>query len=288
MGTSFIWANAEFVAHRARIANIVVQKKSFMVVEKKRERSSIVTKRGHLGNWSCFSLDSFEKNCYPRVNTIQHIAKTLMLSSTSSINPYTNIVGTPSGQSVEQLAKTLTRTMPTDSVTISSSAAMLQQFLNSEMGGGEATADLGELDLVGLAQLKQRGEMLASMLQLKLKNFESNLMATMKGAGMPMQDMDLKNGDDGLMLLGEMPDKEMIQKTLGGLQGEFTDMARLAEVLNMLQQLGPETKEFSKLAGLSSAAQYAQQSLPDRSSVKRPENDFVLHMSSSGTSFAFE
>jgi hypothetical protein len=34
MGTSFIWANAEFVAHRARIANIVVQKKSFMVVEK--------------------------------------------------------------------------------------------------------------------------------------------------------------------------------------------------------------------------------------------------------------
>jgi hypothetical protein len=211
-----------------------------------------------------------------------------MLSSTSSINPYTNIVGTPSGQSVEQLAKTLTRSMPTDSVTISSSAAMLQQFLNSEMGGGEATADLGELDLVGLAQLKQRGEMLASMLQLKLKNFESNLMATMKGAGMPMQDMDLKNGDDGLMLLGEMPDKEMIQKTLGGLQGEFTDMARLAEVLNMLQQLGPETKEFSKLAGLSSAAQYAQQSLPDRSSVKRPENDFVLHMSSSGTSFAFE
>ena len=179
--------------------------------------------------------------------------------------------------------------MPTDSLTISSSAAMLQQFLNSEMqGNGGSLTDIGELDLVGLAQLKQRGDMLANMLQLKMKNFESNLMSTMKDAGLPMQDMDLKNGDDGLMLLGEMPNKETVQNALSGLGGDFTDIARLAEVLNMLGQLGPETltREISGLAGLSSAAQYAQQSLPDRS--KRPETDFVMHVMPSGTSFAFE
>jgi len=216
-----------------------------------------------------------------------------MLGSTSSINNYANIFGIQSGQSVEQLAKTFAATaqqkMPTDSVTISSSAAMLQQFLNTEMqGGGSATADIGELDLVGLAQLKQRGEMLANMLQLKLKNFESNLTATMKGAGLPMQNMDFKNGDEGMMLLGEMPNKETIQNALGGLSGEFTDIARFAEVLNMLQQLGPDnvTKELSGLAGLSSAAHYVQQSVPDRS--KRPESDFLLHVTPTGSSFTFE
>jgi len=216
-----------------------------------------------------------------------------MLGSASSINNYPNIFGIQSGQSVEQLAKMLTtakRGPSADSVTISSSANMLQQLLNSEMQGNGTSADLGELDLVGLSQLKQRGEMLANMLQLKLKNFESNLMANMKGAGLPMQDMNLKEGDDGLSLLGEMPNKEAIQNALGGLQGEFTDIARLAEVLNMLQQLGPDgmAKELSGLAGLSSAAQYAQQSLPDRASVKRPENDFIMHIMQSGTSFSFE
>ena len=99
-----------------------------------------------------------------------------------------------------------------------------------------------------------------------------------------MQEMHLKNGDDGLSLLGDMQNKEAIQNVLGGLQGEFTDIARLAEVLNMLQQMGPD----NTAASLSSAAQYAQQSLLDRSSVKRPETDFMLHITQTGTSFSFE
>jgi hypothetical protein len=212
----------------------------------------------------------------------------LMLGATSSINNYPNVFGIQSGQSLEQLAQTLTTTakqaMPTDSVTISSSAAMLQQFLNSEMQSGGASAESGEMDLIGLSQLKQRGEMLASMLQLKMKNFESSLMANVQGAGLPMQEMHLKNGDEGISLLGEMPNKESLQNLLGGLQGEFTDIARLAEVLNMLQQVGPD----NIAAGLSSAAQYAQQSFLDRSSVKRPDTDFIMHIMQSGTSFSFE
>jgi hypothetical protein len=212
-----------------------------------------------------------------------------MINSTSSINNYPNIFSIQSGQSLEQLANTLTNTaklaMPADSVTISSSATALQQFLNSEMQGGETSSEMGEMDLMGLAQLKQRGEMLASMLQLKMKNFESHLISSVQGAGLSMQNMDIKNGDDGLLLMGEMQNKEAFQNVIGGLQGEFMDISRLANVLNMLQQLGPD----NMVSALSSvAAQYAQQSLPEKTSVKRQEGDFVMHVMPSGSSFSFE
>jgi hypothetical protein len=217
-----------------------------------------------------------------------NIAK-IMLGAASAINNYSGVFGVTSGQSLEQLAQTLTTTakqaMPGDSVSISSSAAMLQQFLNSEMQGGNGpAAEAGEMDLMGLAQLKQRGEMLASMLQLKMKNFESTLTSNVHGAGLPMQEMHLKNGDEGLSLLGDMPNKESIQNLISSLQGEFSDIARLAEVLNMLQQVGPDNGP----AALSSAAQYAQQSTLDRSSAKRPESDFIMHILQSGASFSFE
>jgi len=217
----------------------------------------------------------------------------MMLGATSSINNYPNIFGIQSGLSMDNLPQTLTATkspmpmspIPMDTVSISSSANMLQQFLNAEMQGGGSSADGGEFDLMGLAQLKQRGEMLASMLQLKMKNFESHLVSNVQGAGLAMQNMDIKNGDDGLLLLGDMPNKDALQNELGGLQGEFMDISRLAEVLNMLQQMGPD----NMVSALSSAAaQYAQHSQPDRSSVKRPEGDFIMHMMQSGTSFSFE
>jgi len=211
-----------------------------------------------------------------------------MLGATSSINNYPNIFGIQSGLSMDNLAQTLTATkspIPMDSVTISSSANMLQQFLNAEMQGGGDSADGGEFDLMGLAQLKQRGEMLASMLQLKMKNFESHLVSNVQGAGLSMQDMNIKNGDDGLLLMGDMPNKDAFQNVLGGLQGEFTDISRLAEILNMLQQMGPDNM-ISALT--SAAAQYAQHSMPDRSSVNRPETEFVMHIMQSGTSFSFE
>lgn len=211
-----------------------------------------------------------------------------MFGSTSLINNYSNVFGIQSGQSPEQLAQTLAasakQAMPGDSVTISSSAAMLQQFLNAEMQGGETTMDADETNLMGLAQLKQKGELLANMLQLKMKNFESNLTTNVQGAGLPMQDMHLKNSDDGLSLLGDMQNKEAIQNMLGGMQSEFLDISRLAEALNMLQQVEPD----HAVAGVSAASQYAQQSLLDRSTVKRPETDFIMHIMQSGASFSFE
>ena len=236
-----------------------------------------------------------------------------MLGATSSINNFSNVFGVQSGLSMGNLAQTLMQTgampignmpigampmgsmpmgnVPMDTLTISSSANLLQQFLNAEMQSGGDSADTGELDLMGLAQLKQRGEMLASMLQLKMKNFESHLVSNIQGAGLPMQEMSIKNGNDGLFLTGDMPNKEMFQNALGGLQGEFTDIAQLANVLNLLRQMGPNNmmSALSSAAAQSSvAAQYAQQSLPDRSSGKRPETDFVMHIMQSGTSYSFE
>jgi len=211
-----------------------------------------------------------------------------MFGTSSVVNNYSGVFGVQSGQSIEQFAQTVNAAakqgQQTDSVAFSSSAMMLQQFLNSEMHGGES-GGTGELDLLGLAQLKQRGEMLANMLQLKMKNFESALTKNVQGQGLPMQDMHLKNGDDGLSLLGEMPDKETFQDAIGGLQGDFLDISRLAEVLNMLQQMGPDNM-FSALS--ASATQYAQHSSLDRTSAKRPEGDFVMHVLQSGTSFSFE
>jgi len=212
-----------------------------------------------------------------------------MLGSASLVNNYSNIFGVQSGQTLTQLAQTLTTNskqgVSEDTVTISPSAAMLQQFLNTEMQGSDPSTEVGDMDMMELVQLKQQGEMLASMLQLKMKNFESNLTANVQGAGLPMQEMHLKNGDDGISLLGEMPNKESLQNLLGGLKGEFTDIARLAEMLNMLQQMGPNTITD----GLSSvAAHYAQQSEIDKSSAQRPASDFILHLLQSGTSFTFE
>jgi len=210
-----------------------------------------------------------------------------MLGATSIINQYSNVFGVQSGQSIEQFAQKLTATvkqgMPTDSVAFSPSAMMLQQFLNSDIQGSGSSGDIGELDLLGLTQLKQRGEMLASMLQLKMKNFESRLTSNVQGAGLPMQEMHLKNGDDGLSLLGEMPNKEAFQNALSGLQGEFTEISQLAGILNLLQQLGPDSA-VSALA--ATAAQYAQQSSLDRSGKR--DSDFVMHVAESGTSFSFE
>ena len=211
-----------------------------------------------------------------------------MIGATSIINQYSNVFGVQSGQSFEQFAQKLTSTvkqgMPVDTVEFSPSAMMLQQFLSSDISGSGNSGDPGELDLLGLTQLKQRGEMLASMLQLKMKNFESRLTSNIQGAGLPMQDMDLKNGDDGLLLMGEMQNKEAFQNALSGLQGEFAEISQLAGILNLLQHLAPDNAMSAMAAA---AAQYAQQASLDRSN-NRSEGDFVMHVASSGTSFSFE
>ncbi|MDR2116542.1 MAG: hypothetical protein LBP87_09185 [Planctomycetaceae bacterium] len=180
-----------------------------------------------------------------------------------------------------------------DSVTISPTANMMQQLLNMELQNPNNTSESGELDLTGLAQLKQRGEMLANMLQVKLKNFESNLITGMKSAGLDWtQDMNMKNGDNGLLLMNDIPNKEPVQNFLQNndeLKGQFQELAQFANILETLQQLGSDTgSKTTHPAVIPPAAQYTQQSQPVRSEKQQPDAGFIVHIMRGQTSYSFE
>ncbi|MDR1140232.1 MAG: hypothetical protein LBL62_00970, partial [Planctomycetaceae bacterium] len=170
-----------------------------------------------------------------------------MLGSTSQINSFMNMFGVRQGLPMEQIVPTsgIDKAGKSDSVTISPTANMLQQFLNMELQNPDSSSEIGEIDLTGLAQLKQRGDMLANMLQVKLKNFESNLITGMKSAGLDTsQDMNMKNGDNGLLLLNDIPNKESVQGFLQNnskLKEQFQELGQFANILETLQQLGSHT-----------------------------------------------
>ncbi|GHT14242.1 hypothetical protein FACS1894170_11070 [Planctomycetales bacterium] len=214
-----------------------------------------------------------------------------MVTSPSHINNYANVFGVQKNMSVEQLANTLPSNVKSgvapDTLSISAPGNMMQQMLNLEMQGNSGPgAENAELDMTGLTQLKQRGEMLSAMLKMKMQNFQSNLMSNVNG-NVPSE-MNLKQGDDGLSLLNDMPNKDAIEKLMKNgspLQTEFQGMSQLASVLQMLQQTGNDASGKG-LTGAS--AQYAQQALPTKMSGGQNAENFVLQVMQSGTNFSFE
>lgn len=165
-----------------------------------------------------------------------------------------------------------------DQVTISHMAQMMQQFLNMEM---QDPGEQGELDLGHLGQLRQRGDMLAGMLQMTLKNFESGLMTGLKSAGIDStQNMSLKNGDDGLFLLNDLPNKNAIENQLNGngkLREQFEEMSGMAKILELLGQIdaGAKTGRSPKVIGAIPASEYARQAQP----VSKPSQaSFVINI----------
>ena len=179
----------------------------------------------------------------------------------------------------------------TDLLSLSPMANILQQLADMDL---QEPGERGELDLGGLAQLKQRGEMLANMLKMKLKNFESGLVSGMKDAGLnPSQDMSLKNGDQGLFLLNDLPDKNAIEmhlKSNGKLQEQFKELSQMANILEMLGQIdsGGGTGRRTGMTQAVPAAQYAQQSQQTKPTEKRTEAEFVVNVLSGNVSYAFE
>ncbi|MDR2755965.1 MAG: hypothetical protein LBC20_09680 [Planctomycetaceae bacterium] len=236
-----------------------------------------------------------------------------MLGSTSQINNFMNMFGVQQGLSMEQIAKMsgiaqvnqadkansidktnqTVKTNSIDSVTISPTADMLQQLLNMELQNPDNISESGELNLTGLAQLKQRGDMLSNMLQVKLKNFESNLITGMKSAGLDgTQDMNMKNGDNGLLLMNEIPNKESVQSFLqnnGKFKEQFQELAQFANILETLQQIGSNIgSKAANRAVVPPAAQYTQQSQPIRSENRQPDAGFILHIMQGQVSYSFE
>ncbi len=229
----------------------------------------------------------------------------IAMSGVSIINNYPNVFGVnkpasfgaadtafPTGSfsgnpfSIENLGA--------DSLTLSPTAQMLQQFLTMDMQAASGDGgDLGELDMTGLAQLKQRGDMLANMMQMKLKNFESNLMASMKASGLDAtQDMSIKNGEDGLLLSENTIEKGSIENLLNkddSWQKMFQSISQLAQLMETLQQMGSAN---GGMEGLQNSLQghpaikYLQQTQPDRAG--KSAADFVINMTQGSASFAFE
>jgi hypothetical protein len=239
--------------------------------------------------------------------TPNHKPHKTMLGSTSQINNFMNMFGVQQGLSPEQVAKMSgtsqvrhdgkvnrnAKTNPIDSVTISPTANSIQQLLNMELQNSDQSSETAELDLTGLAQLKQRGDMLANMLQVKLKNFETNLITGMKSSGLEtMQEMEMKKGDNGLLLMNDLPNKESIQSFLQNnsqLKEQFQEIAQFANILETLQQLGSDTgAKTVNRAIIPPAVQYTQQSQPLRSEPQRPDANFVLHIMRGQTSYSFE
>jgi hypothetical protein len=216
-----------------------------------------------------------------------------MIASPSHINNYPNVFGVQKNVSVEQLANMLPANagsgVSPDTLSISASGNMMQQMLNLEMQGNSGPgAENAELDMTGLTQLKQRGEMLSAMLKMKMQNFQGNLMSNINGTGNVPAEMNLKQGDDGLSLLNDLPNKDAIEKLMKNgspLQTDFQGISQLAGVLQMLQQTGNDATGKG-LTGVS--AQYAQQALPTKMSGGQSAGDFVLQVMQSGTNFSFE
>ena len=159
---------------------------------------------------------------------------------------------------------------------------MLQQFLSQTDDKSDADNNLSGLEL-----LKQQGELLAGVLQSKLKNFEANLATTMKAAGVdPTQPMTMQQGIDGLLLTNTPPDKEQIAKLLGKdspLSEQFREISRLAELLGSLQQAGTYNA-----VGATAAARYAQQSQSTGAAKPNPDARFVVSVMQGNASYSFE
>ncbi len=103
----------------------------------------------------------------------------------------------------------------------------------------------------------------------------------------------MKDGGDGMALLNDLPNKSAIEthlKSNDKLQGQFKEIAQMANLLQMIGQTGPDSRpgRLSTLGATSAtpAARYAQQS---NSVEKRAEATFVLNVMSGGNaSYSFE
>ena len=171
-----------------------------------------------------------------------------------------------------------------DQFQLSPSAKAIQQLL-SQTEDGKNDPDNA---LSGLEVLKQSGEMLAGLLQSKLKNFQTDLTSTLQAAGLnPAQTMTMQQGVDGLLLTNAPTDKDQMTKLLGKdgqLSTQFQEISRLAELLGMLQQSGTNTG-----AGTTAAARYAQQSQLTAGTAKpNPDARFVLNVMQGSASYSFE
>ena len=172
-----------------------------------------------------------------------------------------------------------------DQFTVSTATQKALSFLNSESSGENRDP---EMDLIEIENLKQRGEMISQMLQMKLQSFQSDFVKQMKSAGIDTsQQVDLQKGADGnLMVMGDHPDKAKIEQLLAGnenLLKQFQEITNLAGLSQVLQSISGDkgTNSFA-----STAALYAKQSTAEL--AKKEIGHMQLQITETGATASFE
>ncbi|MGL6194184.1 MAG: hypothetical protein ACRC2T_05115 [Thermoguttaceae bacterium] len=175
-----------------------------------------------------------------------------------------------------------------DLFTLSPSGLRTQQFLNSEMYGSDANGSGGELDLAAIGNLKQRGEMLSQMLQVKLQSFQSDFMQKMNAAGVDTsKPIDLQKNDAGnLLVANDHPDKAQIDQILAEnpeFAGKFQELSKTAAMSQALLAAAADksSNPFSSIASL-----YAKQS-QDTNQSKSAGTQFQLQINETAATYSF-
>ncbi len=208
----------------------------------------------------------------------------MSINAASKVNAFQSMLSqTAQASAAGKTGSTSKASTGKDQFVPSPSLTMLQQLLSQNMDGSDDSKETG---LSGFELLKQRTEMLSNMIQMKLKNFESNLVSSVKSAGLdPSQQMNVQNGVDGLLLSNDMPNKDAIQNLLGNsdaLLDQFKDISQLAGLLGTLQQTAQTGG-----AGSSAASQYAQQSQALKATMK-PDAQLTVRVAEGNASFTFD
>ena len=177
-----------------------------------------------------------------------------------------------------------------DQISISLAAQKAQMFLNHEISGGDSNDP--EMDMMGIENLKQRGEMLSQMLQMKLDKFHGDFLDQLKAAGIDADmPVDLKKGPDGnLLVAGEHPEQAKINQMLAGnddLAKKFDEISKLAGLTQIIQsaQTDQSNNPFANIAALYSKQ---SQATPAADTSKISAERFQLSLDESAASFNWE
>ncbi|MDR3110253.1 MAG: hypothetical protein LBU65_11295 [Planctomycetaceae bacterium] len=140
-------------------------------------------------------------------------------------------------------------------------------LLNLEMGQSGNGGD-NATGMEGINDLKQRGQMMASVLKMKIDGFQQNLLKTLKSNGVdvskPATVQD--GGEAGMLLDNAHPDADKIKSLLQdeGLQSQFKEMSKMFELVQGLGQIGNNP---TGAQSFSPANIYQQHSQPTESAL---------------------
>lgn len=160
------------------------------------------------------------------------------------------------------------------------------ELLNTESGLGQGDEG-GEMSLQGLENLKQRGKLMANVLQMKLDNFQGNLVKSLQANGIdtskPISLQD--GGEEGLLLGGDHPDAAKIKALFENdqnLSRQFQEIASLSKLVRGIDRLNTETGAGGAHSPIAAYQQQVQ------SGNTKNDERFTAVVQGAGATFTYE